>query len=1010
MALQKAPLTINFASGLDTKTDPKQVSPGRFLRLQNTVFTKGGLLAKRNGYEQLGSLPDTSSTFLTTFNDNLTAIGTSFLAYNQGADTWVNKGSMQPCKLATLPLIRSNTNQSQVDCAIASNGLVCTAYTDVNNSTNTYKYAIADSVSGQNIVAPTAIPVSSGAITGSPRVFLLGRYFVIVFSNTITGVVHLQYIAISVNSPTTVTANADISSQYTPANTVAFDGIVANNSLYLAWNGNDGGGAIRMAQLTSTLSIANTTSFAGRVATVMSLTADTSGANPIIYASFYNSASSTGYTLAVDQQLGTVLAPTQIITTGTILNITSQATAGVCTVYYEIDTTYSYGAVKTNIINVRTITEAGTLGTASTVVRSLGLASKAFTVSSVKYFIGVYSSTYQPTYFLVNGSGQVVSKLAYANAGPYYTRGLPSVTVNDTVAQVPYLVKDLVEAINKTQGAAQSAAVYSQTGLNLASFTIGTSNIVTAEIGNDLHLSGGFLWMYDGYSPVEHGFFLWPDNVAVTTATTGGSITDQLYYYIATYEWCDNQGNIFRSAGSVPVTVTTTGGNASTNTIKVPTLRLTYKTSNPVKIVVYRWSTAQQTYYQITSITAPTLNSTSSDSVTITDTAADSSIIGNNILYTTGGVIENIGAPACDTMTLYQSRLFLVDSEDKNLLWYSKQVIESVPVEMSDLLTIYVAPTTSAQGSTGPIAALSALDDKLIIFKADAIYYLNGTGPDNTGANSQFSEPVFITSTVGCDNQHSIVFMPDGLMFQSDKGIWLLGRDLSTSYIGAAVEDFTADATVLSAVNVPGTNQVRFTMDSGITLMYDYYFKQWGTFVNVPSISSTLYERQHTFINSYGKVYQEAPGTYLDGSSPVLIGFTTGWMNLAGLQGFERAYFFYLLGTYYSPHKLTIQIAYDYVSSPTQTSVISPDNYNPAFGMADGPYGSEGPYGGNSNIEQWRVFLQQQKCQAFQLIIDESFDATIGAPAGAGFTLSGIDLIVGSKGSYPRLRKSNTVG
>ena len=74
------------------------------------------------------------------------------------------------------------------------------------------------------------------------------------------------------------------------------------------------------------------------------------------------------------------------------------------------------------------------------------------------------------------------------------------------------------------------------------------------------------------------------------------------------------------------------------------------------------------------------------------------------------------------------------------------------------------------------------MDDKLIIFKKDAIYYITGTGPDNTGANGTFSDATFITSTVGCANPSSIVLMPNGIMFQSDKGIWLLDRQLGTTY------------------------------------------------------------------------------------------------------------------------------------------------------------------------------------------------------------------------------------
>src|SRR5271167_1513933 len=89
MALQKQPISINFAQGLETKTDPNQVPVGKFLALNNSVFTKGGALTKRNGYGTLPSLPDATSTNLTTFNGNLTAIGTKVEAFSAGSQTWV---------------------------------------------------------------------------------------------------------------------------------------------------------------------------------------------------------------------------------------------------------------------------------------------------------------------------------------------------------------------------------------------------------------------------------------------------------------------------------------------------------------------------------------------------------------------------------------------------------------------------------------------------------------------------------------------------------------------------------------------------------------------------------------------------------------------------------------------------------------------------------------------------------------------------------------------------------
>ena len=1107
--LNKQAVSINFSKGLDTKTDDKQVAIGDFLALQNSIFNVGGRLTKRNGYANLTALPNSSYSYLTTLNDNLTAVGNNIAAYSAGSASWVPKGNIQPMSLKTLPLIRNSVNQTQVDSAVAGNGLICTVYTEVSAAGTVYKYAVSDSNTGQNIVAPTLIPVTSGTVTGSARVFLLVNNFIIVFTNVISATSHLQFIAVNINNPGNVTTNADIASSYISATTLSWDGVVVNNNLYIGYNTTTGGQAIKMTYLTASLVVVTAKTFLGSKATIMSLTADVSNSSsPVIYANFYDVSATKGYTLAVDQNLNTILSPVLTIASGTILNVASAAQNGTCTVYYEVSNNYSFdSAIPTHFINAISVTPLGssfnsvfssgagaitassatglvngmyvvdnttpanitagttftvsgttltlsnntagnsasspgdsmavaTLSAVTTIVRSVGLASKVFIVDGIEYFLAAYQSLYQPTYFLINGtrslsSSPVVSaKLAYENGGGYLTLGLPNVTVtNGAIAQVPYLFKDLISAVNKNTAVptgTQVNGIYSQTGINLGSFKIGTDGLDTAEIGNDLHLSGGFLWMYDGYLPVEHNFFLWPDmdtatptNAASFSATGGsmaakpdGATSTNAYYYQVTYEWTDNQGNAFRSAPSIPIAVTTTGA-ASTGsvTLNIPTLRLTYKTANPAKIVIYRWSVAQQVYYQVTSITSPTLNSTTTDQVQFVDTLADATILGNNILYTTGGVVEDVNAPASNLMTLFDTRLWLVDAEDPNLLWFSKQVIEATPVEMSDLFTFYVAPTTAAQGSTGPITALSVMDDKLIIFKQNAIYYINGTGPDNTGANNQYSQPIFITSTVGCSNQRSIVFMPQGLMFQSDKGIWLLGRDLSTQYVGAAVEKFNASV-VQSAVNVPQTNQVRFTLSTGQTLMYDYYYSQWGTFVGVPAISSCIYRSLHTFINNIGQVLQESPGKYLDGSNPVLLSFTTSWLNLAGLQGYQRSYFFYILGKYLTPHRLQVSIAYDYNSSPSQVTMIQPDNFSAAYGSgpSNSPYGQGDPYGGPGDLERWRIFLTRQRCQAFQISINEIYDPTFGIPAGEGLTLSGLNVVVGIASKFRPTSAAKSVG
>lgn len=1006
MALQKQAIPINFSQGVDKKTDPYQVQIGKFLTLVNSVFDTSGRLTKRAGFATRTTLPNTIQTTLTTLNDNLIATGSDLYAFSEDTDEWLNQGSIQPVSLDVQSMVKNSASQTSQDAGVASNGLACITYIE----SGALYYNVIDSNTGQQIVAKTLI-VNGVA---SPRCFVLGRYFIITYIATIAAATHLQYIAVPIAVPGSPLAPQDISNTL-PSTTAGYDAFVANNNIYVAWT--ETGPAINVTYISSTLIQQAPAVYAGQTANLMSVTADITGSTAVVWVSWYDDVSNNGYTLAVDHFLQPVLAPAPIIVGEDVASITSAAQNMINSIFYETNNTYAppypTPGVRTDYINSLQVTQGGSVSGTDIILRSVGLGSKAFIgPEEVIYMIAAYGEANQPTYFLIDSLGAIYMRLAYANGGGYVTNQvLPTITSIGDGFEFPYLVKDFLTTTNK--GTALPAgspvnAIYTQTGINLASFSINTSGQYSSEIANTLHLTGGQLWMYDAVKPVEHGFHVWPENVKSTTSGAGGAITAGTYNYVFTYEWTDNQGNIHRSAPSIPLTQVTVGAT-STNTLYVPTLRLTYKTTpNAVRIVGYRWSVAQQVYYQFTSITSPTLNDPSVDYVTITDTFSDLQILGNPILYTNGGVIENIMAPAVKATALFKNRLWLIDAEDPNLLWFSKVVIEGTPVEMSDLLTLFVAPTSGAQGSTGDVTALSAMDDKLIIFKRDAIYYVTGTGPDNTGANNDFTDPIFITSSVGCDNPNSIVLMPMGLMFQSDKGIWLLGRDLSTKYIGADVESYNSQI-VKSAQIIPGTNQVRFILDDmSTTLMYDYFYQQWGTFSNIRAISATLWQGAHTYLNEFGRVFQETPNTYVDGSSPVLMSFTTSWINVAGLQGYERFYEMLLLGTYITPYKLNVQLAYDYGFSQ-QSIIVQPDNFTPPWG-GDAVWGSGQAWGGPGNVFEARVFPETQKCESFQVSVQEVYDASFGVAAGAGLTLSGLNLVVGMKKGYRVQKSSRTFG
>ena len=411
MPFQKQAIAVNFAQGLDTKTDPWQVELGKFLTLNNMVFTTGDMLKKRNGYEQLPSLPNATFSYVTTLNDNLTTLGTSVAAYAAGSMQWVDKGSIQPMQVSTLPLIRNNLNQTQCDAVLAPNNTICTVYTENNGSSNAYKYAVADNITGQNIVAPIAIPVASGAITGSPRVFLLGNFFVIVFTNTIAGTHHLQYISIPVSNPSaTPTTNEDIAVNYTPTNGLSWDGIVApgTNNLYIAYPTASGGQSVKVTYLPLSAAAiggppATPTSFATYAATLMSVSVDiATPTNPQIFINFYDSGSGNTYSASVLSDLTIKFTPQLLSSVDVLANITSSCYNGTCYVVWENINNYSYDTIRTDFLKVTVVLYSGTVGATSAVIRSVGLASKAFTLNGTIYVLSLYESPYQPTYFLIN--------------------------------------------------------------------------------------------------------------------------------------------------------------------------------------------------------------------------------------------------------------------------------------------------------------------------------------------------------------------------------------------------------------------------------------------------------------------------------------------------------------------------------------------------------------------------------------------------------------------------------
>ena len=475
--------------------------------------------------------------------------------------------------------------------------------------------------------------------------------------------------------------------------------------------------------------------------------------------------------------------------------------------------------------------------------------------------------------------------------------------------------------------------------------------------------------------------------------------------------------NVFTIINTASVTLTITGSGsfaiASTGAqtevvVTAPLPSVTAKTGTRGAILtgIYRTTGNGLTFYREGYTTTGTFTCGAS----IPDAAVypgGPSIIGLTPLYTqpnvAGAVFENDTPPPTQAMIAHRNRIFLVDSTDPLSIWYSKPIIHTpgTPSNNPVQFSAYQIIIASEQG--GGVTALGSLDDKLVVFKQDRIFVVTGQGPTANGSNNDFSDTIQVTVDCGAISQASIVTMPHGLMFQSLKGIYLLGRDLSVSYIGAPVEDYTNPAIagpgaylVTSAQLVADTNQVRFTMSGGIALVFDYLVGQWSVFTNVSAIDSavagsiaSVSAGGYVFVTPSGVVNRELPSidSHLDGIAFIPMTATTGWISLAGLQGFQRIYKILVLG--YSGGgsvSTSTTIGYDFgANTQTATESISA--------------GASGQY-------QWRIFTSQQKCEAIQISVSDT--ATLDT--GGALQFSGFALEVGLKYGAFKLPAAQSTG
>ncbi len=295
-----------------------------------------------------------------------------------------------------------------------------------------------------------------------------------------------------------------------------------------------------------------------------------------------------------------------------------------------------------------------------------------------------------------------------------------------------------------------------------------------------------------------------------------------------------------------------------------------------------------------------------------------------------------------------------------------------------------------------------------MIFKADRAFIVSGDGPVDTGAQNDLTLPQLISGDVGTSNPNSIVITPQGVMFQSKKGIYLLDRQLSMMYLGAPVEQFNGE-TVTSAIVIENQNEVRFTTQAGNALVYNYFFNQWSTFTNYAAESASLGLNSFLHLKSDGTVNMETPDSYEDNGGRIRMAIETGWFSFAGVQGYQRVYWVSVLGDFLSHCITSVKLAYNFENVYNQPRYFDTRTGLLQDSFGDSIYGSEDPMAGHSSdVYQFRIKPRRQKCEALKVRL-EDID-TITENGGASFNLTHMAFVVGLKPGSHRLRASKTIG
>jgi hypothetical protein len=544
-------------------------------------------------------------------------------------------------------------------------------------------------------------------------------------------------------------------------------------------------------------------------------------------------------------------------------------------------------------------------------------------------------------------------------ANGYQLRTAPSVYASD-LPNVPLMYRLLRRGSDATESANAeypAALAYRQAASSMA-VAFYTLKFCDQKCGNSAghnsanYVSCGLLSKYDGYMCSEQGFVDQPFATALDSG--GGTGPNGSYNYAFVFRSVDSVGGVSYSRVYGPVSITVAD---NTVTLAVSPAHVTAKETGvagdqQVSVEVYRTLTGGTVYYYVGDARR---DATADGLFRLSDSTTDANLALNRMMFrqpgTTNTPLDRYPGPGgAGIICQHKDRVFVADPYGQRV-WYSSFAVDGESAWFSPGFTFFV------NGGSGPITGMASLDGRLVVFKKDSVFVVDGDGPPEGGGNgSEFTPPTRLAIEYGCVDHRSIVSSPIGLFYRSTMGIELLSRSLERSWIGELVQNTVDDNQVTLGSCLDSLGIVHFLLStaeglgSGVActeLLYDLAAKTWSkTPHNIRDLTGICtFEDGGAEKVCYTAVAGGLGGSALVASSTTSVDVNLGrgqtttypsmclesaWIHISGPQGRQRVHDFFFLARKDAGanHALKVSVAYNYVESYTQTYTWEPGTIN----------------------------------------------------------------------------------